>query len=170
MADKITEAAQAVFQAQNELIGKGFSVAGAGFDQMTGMARSGAEALQVEAREARQAWDGMLAYAQTRSGKAAELAKEMAAVPASGDAAMEPETRDLALEIAAGDSGFLRDYAEYVMGVEKRRVELMSGMLKTNTALVESGQDMAKSAFDYGQALIQWSAAITKGASPPEQD
>ena len=170
MADKITEASQAVFKAQNELAAKGLSAAGAGFEQMTGMARSGADASQVEARETRQAWDGMMAYVQTRNGKVLELAKEMASVPASGDAGVKPEVRQLVREIMDEDAGFYGACAEYVTGVEQRRVELMAGMLKANTAMMESGQDVVNSAFDYGQALMQWSVAIAKGTPEPEQD
>ena len=170
MADKITEAAQAVFKAQNELATKGLSAAGAGFEQMKGMAKSGAEASQVESRETRQAWDGMMAYVQTRNGKVLELAKEMASFPASGDAGVKPEVRQLVREIMDGDAGFYGACTEYVTGVEQRRVDLMDGMLKANTAMMESGQDMARSVFDYGQALMEWSVAIAKGTPEPEQD
>ncbi len=170
MADKMNEASQAVFKAQNELAGKGFSAAAAGFDQMTGMVKSGAEASQVEAREARQAWDGMMLYAQTRNGKVLELAREMTAVPASGGARVKPEVRELVREIMDGDAGFYGACAEYVTGVEQRRVELVAGMLRTNTALMESGQEVVKSAFDYGQALMGWSAAMVKGTPAPEQE
>ena len=168
MADKMNEAAQAVFKAQNELVGKGFSAAAAGFDQMAGTVKSGAEASQVEAREARQVWDGMLAYAQTRNGKIAELTKEMASVPASGDGGVKPEVGELVREIMEGDAGFYGACAEYLTGVEQRRVELMAGMLKANTAMMESGQEVVKSAFDYGQALMEWSVAIAKGAPAQE--
>ena len=170
MADKMNEAAQAVFKAQNELAAKGFSVAGAGFEQITGMAKSGAEASQVEAQEARQAWDGMMAYAQTRNGKVEELAREMTAVPASGDARVKPEVRELIQEIMDGDAGFYGACAEYMTGVEQRRVELVAGMLRMNTALMESGQEVVQSALDYGQALMEWSAAMVKGTPAPGQE
>ena len=169
MADKMNEAAQAVFKAQSELAAKGFSAAEAGLGQMTGMAKSGAEASQVETRETRQAWDGMMAYAQTRNGKVAELVREMAAVPASGDARVKPEALELVREIMDGDSGFYAACAEYVTGVEQRRVELMAGMLQVNTAMMESGQDVLNSAFDYGQALMDWSVAMVKGPSASAQ-
>lgn len=168
MADKMNEAAQAVFKAQNELMGKGFSAAAAGFDQMTGAVKSGAEASQVEAREARQAWEGMLAYAQTRNGKMVELAREMASVPASGDAGGKPEVGELVREVMKGDAGFYGACAEYVTDAEQRRVELVAGMLKANTAMMESGQEVVKSAFDYGQALMEWSVGIAKGAPAQE--
>ena len=168
MADKVNEASQAVFKAQNELAAKGFSAAGAGLDQMTGMVKTGVEATQVEAREARQAWDGMMSYAQTRNGKVEKLAREMTSVPASGDAGVKPEVGELVREIMEGDAGFYAACAEYVTGVEQRRVELMAGMLNANTALMESGQEVVKSAFDYGQALMEWSVGIAKGA--PEQE
>ena len=170
MADKMNKAAQAVFTAQNELAAKGFSAAGAGFEQMTGMAKSGAEASQIEARETRQAWDGMMAYVQTRNGKVLELAKEMASVPAPGDAGVKPEVRQLVREIMDGDAGFCGACAEYATGVEQRRVELMAGMLKANTAIMESGQEVVNSAFDYGQALMEWSAAIAKGTPAPKRE
>lgn len=170
MADKTNEAAQAVFKAQNELAGKGFSAAAAGFDQMTGMAKTGAEASQVEAQEARQAWDKMAGYAQIRSGKVVELAKEMAAVAASGEAGVKPEASELVREIMDGDAGFYGACAEYVTGVEQRRVDLMAGMLKANTVMMESGQEVVKSAFDYGQALMEWSVAMVKGTPAPTQE
>ncbi len=78
---------------------------------------------------------------RTRTGKLTELAREMAAVPASAVAGVKPEVRELVEEVIKGDAGFGKSWAEYVIGMEQRQVELMTGMTQANTVLLESAVD-----------------------------
>ena len=166
MADTVTETAAAMVNSCNDLMAKGFSVAGAGREQATLMAKSLAQASQVEGQEAGKAWQELMDYAQTRTGKMTGLAGEIAAMKSfeaiRTSGGIKPETRELVEEAVKSDAGFCKSWAEYPMRIERRQVELMTGMWQPNAALMGSGQEMLKSAFDCGEAFLAWSMTMSK--------
>ena len=163
MAATVTECAQEMVKAYNRMVSQGFAAARMGWEQSAATTRLMTEALQAEQTASGKIWEQSIGRARDRSEKMAELTRAFAASPA---ASASPEAQELMDAIVAGDQEYFRACAEYAQGVEKRRADLTTAMLKANTDLASAGQEMAESAMDYGRAFMDWSFAVGRGTAP----
>jgi hypothetical protein len=163
VASTVTECAQEMVKAYNEMVSEGFAAARVGWEQSATTARLMAEAVQAEQTAAGKIWEDSIGRARDRNEKMAELTRALAANPNAGNSA---ETKELIDGMVAGDQEYLRACAGYAQGVEKRRAELTATVLKANTDMATAGQEVVESAMDYGRAFMDWSFAVGRGASP----
>ena len=163
VAATVTESAQEMVKAYNQMVSQGFAAARVGWEQSAATTKLMTEAFQAEQAASGKIWEVSIGRARDRSEKLAELAKVFAAAPTTGT---NPEARELIETIVAGDQEYFRACAEYAQGMEKRRAELTATMLKSNADLASVGQEMVESAMDYGRAFMDWSFAVGRGAAP----
>ncbi len=163
VAATVTESAQEMVKAYNQMVSQGFAAAKLGWEQSAATTRLMTEAVQAEQTAAGKIWEESVSRARDRSEKMAELTRAFAAAPNAGVSA---ETKEMVDAIVAGDQEYFRACAEYTQSVEKRRAELTATMLKSNTDVATASQEMVESAMGYGRAFMDWSFAVSKGASP----
>ena len=163
MAATVTECAQEMVRAYNQMVSQGLAAARVGWEQSAATTRLMTEAFQAEQTASGKIWEQSIGRARDRSEKMAELARAFAASPTAG---VSPEAKGLMDAILTGDQEYFRACAEYAQGGENRRAELTATMLQANTDLASAGQAMVESAMDYGRAFIDWSFAVGRGASP----
>lgn len=163
VAATVTESAQEMVKAYNQMVSQGLAAARAGWEQSAATSKLMTEAFQAEQAASGKIWEESIGRARDRSEKVAELTGTFAASPTAG---ASPEARELMDAIVAGDQDYFRSCAEYAQGVEKRRAELTATMLKANTHLASCGQDMVDSAMEYGRAYMDWAFAVSRGSTP----
>ena len=163
VATTVTECAQEMVKAYNQMVSQGFAAARVGWEQSAATARLMTEAAQAEQTACGKIWEESIGRARDRSEKMAELTRVFAASPNAG---INPEAKELMDAIIAGDQEYFRTCAEYAQGVEKRRAELTAAMLKANTDLASAGQEMVQDTMDYGRAFMDWSFAASRGSAP----
>ncbi len=163
MAATVTESAQEMVKAYNQMVSQGFAAARVGWEQSAATTKLMTEAFQAEQAASGKIWEQSIGRARERSEKMAELGRTFAAAPSAG---ISPEAKEMIDAIVAGDQEYLRACAEYAQGVEKRRAELTTTMLKANTDLASAGQEMVESAMDCGRAFMDWSFAVSRGSAP----
>ena len=163
MAATVTECAQEMVKAYNRMVSQGFTAARVGWEQSAETTKLMTEAFQAEQAASGKIWEASISHARDRSERMAELTRTFAAAPNAG---ISPEAKEMIDAIVAGDQEYLRACAQYAQGVEKRRAELTSTMLKANTDLTSAGQEMVESAMDYGRAFMNWSFAVRRGSAP----
>lgn len=163
MAATVTECAQEMVKAYNQMVSQGFAAARVGWEQSAATTRLMTEAFQAEQTASGKIWEQSIVRARDRSEKMAELTKSVAASPTAG---ISREAKEMIDAIVAGDQEYFRACAEYAQGVEKRRAELTATMLQANTDLASAGQEMVESAMNYGRAFMDWSFAVNRGAAP----
>ena len=59
-------------------------------------------------------------------------------------------------------------FAAFNTGLQQNNA-FATGMMNTNVKMVESGQEFVKSAFKYGEAVVEWSMDAAKGMAPKPQ-
>ncbi len=160
MASTIIESAQDVAKAYGRLTSDGMAALTAWQEQAVCAAQTFSQAARVELDAAGKAMQGATDYARARNAKMSELANSLASAPASGDESGSAGASAKAAEIIDGDAEFIRSWSEYALDLERRRLELVGETLPSNAAAVKAGQAVVKSAFDYGAAVAQWSAAL----------
>ena len=163
MATTVTECAQEMVKAYNQMVSQGFAAARMGWEQSAATTRLMTEAFQAEQAASGKIWEDSIGRTRDRSEKLAELTRAFVATPNAG---INPEAKELMDTIIAGDQEYFRTCAEYAQGVEKRRAELTATVLKANTDLASAGQEMVESAMDYGRAYMDWSFAVSRGSAP----
>ena len=163
MAATVTECAQEMVKAYNQMVSQGFAAARVGWEQSAATTKLMTEAFQAEQAASGKIWEETIGRARERSEKMSELTRAFAASPNAGVSA---EAKEMIDAIVAGDQEYFRACAQYAQGVEKRRAELTSTMLKANTDLASAGQEMVESAMDYGRACMDWSFAVGRGSAP----
>ena len=163
MPTTATECAQELARAYNAMMSHGFAVSGAAWEQTAAASRSLAEASQAEQAAAGQIWQQTIEYSRGRADGVAEITRNVANAPAGG---VTEETRELIDGTISGDQQFFKSWTEYALGIEQRRAQLATEMLRSNAEITASSQDLIKSAMDCGRAFMDWSFAVARGASP----
>ena len=46
-----------------------------------------------------------------------------------------------------------------------RQAPLLKGLSESNSKIIETSQELARRAADYGEAFLEWSGAATRGVS-----
>ena len=163
MPTNVTESAQELVNTYNAMMSRSFAVAQAGWEQTAAATKTMAEAAQTEQEAAGKVWERTIAHSRDRAEKLSELARSYSAAPTAG---MNAETRESIDGIVSADQELFKSCAEYTLAVEQRQAGLAAEMMRANADLAASGQEVVKSAFDYGRALLDWSFAGTRGAAP----
>ena len=87
--------------------------------------------------------------------------RSFTATPANGEPSFSPEAKESIDKLIQGEmdfyQSFTKSWTDYLTGLEERRSAAAKAMLEGNAKMIESGQEVAKSAAKYGEALMQWS-------------
>ena len=165
MAGTIQEHAEEIVKAYNQIVKQGVAAIETGWGQTTAAAKKFAAASQTEMEEAGKTWESVVNDAQSRNEKLADMLKEPATFASSGEAGFKPETKELVDQLIEGAKSYSQSWTGYLAGLEKRQVVFLKGLSETNSKIIESSQDLAKSAAVYGEAVLEWSNEVAKGVS-----
>ena len=159
------EHAEELVKAYNQVIKQGIAAIETGWEQTTAAAKQFAAASQTEMEEAGKTWESAISQAQSRNEKLADVLKDPATFPSSGAAGFKPETKELVDQLIEGAKSYSQSWTAYLAGLEKRQVAFLKGLSETNSKIIESSQDLAKTAAGYGEAVSEWSNEVAKGVS-----
>ena len=159
------EHAEELVKAYDQVIKQGIAVIETGWEQTTAAAKQFAAASQTEMEEAGKTWKSAISQAQSRNEKLADVLKDPATFPSSGAAGFKPETKELVDQLIEGAKSYSQSWPGYLAGLEKRQVAFLKGLSETHSKIIESSQDLAKSAAVYGEAVLEWSNEAAKGES-----
>ena len=166
MASTTQEHAEELFKAYNQVIKQGITTIETGWEQTTAAAKQFAEASQTEMAAAGKTWELVINNVHSRNEKLADMLKDQAAFPSSGAAGFKPETKELVDQLIEGAKSFTQSWTGYLAGLEERQLAFLKALSETNSKIIESSQDLAKSAAVYGEAVLEWSNEAAKGVSP----
>ena len=152
-------------KAYNQVIKQGVAAIETGWEQTTAAAKQFAAATQAEMEETGKTWESVVNQAQSRNEKLADTLKDQATFPSSGEAGFKPETKELVDQLIEGAKSYSQSWTGYLAGLEKRQAAFLKGLSEANSKMIESSQDLAKSAAVYGEAVLEWSNEAAKGAS-----
>ena len=165
MAITNRENAEELVKSYNQMIKKGIAAIETGWEQITAAAKQFAAASQTEMEETGKTWESAINDAQSRNEKMADGFKDPATYPWSGAAGFKPETKELVDQLIEGAKTYSQSWTGYLAGLEKRQVAFLKGLSGTNSKIIESSQDLAKTAAVYGDALLDWSNEAVKRVS-----
>ncbi len=165
MADTKKENNEELVETYNQVIKQGIAAIETGWEQTTAAANRFAAASQTEMEEAGKTLEAATSQAQSRNEKLADILKDTAAFTSSGAAGFKPETKELVDQLIEGAKSFSQSWTGYLAGLEKRQVAFLKGLSETNSKIIESSQDLAKSAAVYGETVLEWSNKAAKGVS-----
>ena len=165
MAVTSQEGAEEIVKAYNQVIKQGIAALETGWEQTTAAAKQFAAASQTEMEETGKTWESVINQAQSRNEKLADVLKDPATFPSSGAAGSKPDTKELIGQLIEGAKSYSQSWTGYLAGLEKRQVAFLKGMSETNSKIIESSQDLAKTAAAYGEAVLEWSNEEAKGVS-----
>ncbi len=115
--------------------------------------------------EAGKTWESVVNQAQRHNEELAGLFKNPATFPSSGSAGFEPETTEMVDQLIEDAKSYSQSWTGYLAGLEKRQAAFLKGLPETNSKIVESNQELAKSAAVYSEAFFQLSRNAAKGVS-----
>lgn len=149
----------------NQVIKRGITAIETGWQQTMAAAKQFAEASQAEMDAAGKTWESVVNQAQRRNEELAGLFKTPATFPSSGSAGFESETTEMVDQLIEDAKSYSQSWTGYLAGLEKRQAAFLKGLPETNSKIVESSQELAKSAAVYSEAFLQWSREAAKGVS-----
>ena len=164
------ERTEELSKAYKQVISLGFAALETGWEQTTAAAKLFATASQTESDEAGKNWKAAVNQAQSRNEKLADILKDTATFPAPDAAGFKPETKELVDQLIEGGKSLSHSWTEYLTGLEKRQAALLKGLSESNSKIIESSQDLAKSAAAYSEAFLEWSREAAQGVSPNVED
>ncbi len=156
-------------KAYDQVIKHGISAIETGWEQTTSGAKLFAAASRTEMDEAGKTWEVAINDARSSNDKMADLLKDAATPPPFGAAGLNPETKELVDHLIEGAKSFAQSWTGYLAGLEKRQTDFLKGMSETNSKIVESSQNLAKSAVEYGESVLAWSQEAARGVSPKDE-
>ena len=165
MAVTAQEHAEELVKAYNQVIKQGIAVIETGWEQTTAAAKQFAAASQTEMEEAGKTWESAVNQAQSRNEKLTDMLKDPATFPSSGAASFKPETKELVDQLIEGAKSYSQSWTGYLAGLEKRQVAFLKGLSETNSKIIESSQDLAKSAAVCSEAFLEWSQETAERVS-----
>ena len=161
MAGTDTNSAQELIEAYNQAISSAFTVAGTNMTQATEAAKVVADAAQTERNEYGKTVEEAVGHSRKRGENIAGAMRSFTATPANGEPSFSPEAKESIDKLIQGEmdfyQSFTKSWTDYLTGLEERRSAAAKAMLEGNAKMIESGQEVAKSAAKYGEALMQWS-------------
>ena len=165
MTDQTQEHSGDLSRAYDQMIKHGIAAIETGWEQTTAAAKQFAAASQTEMEETGKTWESVINQAQSRNEKLADVPKDPATFPSSGAAGFKPETKELIGQLIEGAKSYSQSWTGYLAGLEKRQVAFLKGLSETNSKIIESSQDLAKTASAYGEAVLEWSNEGAKEVS-----
>ena len=167
MAGKATKSAEELIQAYNQAVSSSFAATDAGMAQTTAAIKTFTEALQTERDEYGKAVEKSVSHARTRGENLAGVMQSMAAMPVSGAPSFTPEAKESVSKLIEGEmdfyQSFTKSWIDYLAEMEARRSAAAQAMLESNVKMIESGQEVMKSAVKYGEACMEWSQETANG-------
>ena len=165
MAATTQEHAEELIKAYNQVIKQGVAAIETGWEQTTAAAKRFAAASQTEMEEAGKTWESAIKDAKSRNENLADALKDPALFQSYGAGGFKPETKGLIDQLFEGANSYSHYWSGYLAGLEKRQTAFLKGLSETNSKIIESSQDLAKSAVVYGEAVLEYSNGAAKGAS-----
>ena len=159
------EHAEELVETYNQVIKQGIAAIETGWQQTMAAAKQFAETSQTEMEEASKTWESVVNQAQRRNEKLAGLFKNPATFQSSGSAGFKPETTEMADQLIEDAKSYSQSWTGYLAGLEKRQATFLKGVPETNSKIIESSRDLAKSAAVYSEAFLGWSSEAAKGVS-----
>ena len=152
-------------ESYNLMIKQGIAAVETGWEQTTAAAKQFAAVSQTEMEAAGKTWESVINDAHNRNEKLAGMFKDSAKFPSFGTAGFKPETEGLAGQLIEGEKALFQSWKEYLAGLEKRQAALLKGLSESNSRIIETSQELARSAAVYGEAFLEWSGAATNTIS-----
>ena len=130
-----------------------------------------ADAIQAERDEYGKAVGQAASHVRARGENLAGVMQGMASTPVAGfpsfNSFVNPEVKESVSKLVEGELAFYQamtqTWMDYAAGMESRRNATAQAMLESNAKLLQTGQEAAKSAAKYGEALMQWSLENANG-------
>ena len=167
MATTDTNSAEELVQAYNQAISSSFAAVDAGMAQATAAAKVVTEAVQTERDQYGKVVEQAAGHARARGENAVGVMQSMAGIPATGATTYADEAKKSVSKLIEGEMAFYqawtKGWMDYLTGIEERRSAASKAVLESNVKMLESSQEVAKSAAKYGEALMQWSLDNAKG-------
>ena len=167
MVGTATKSAGELVQAYNQAISSSFAAVNTGVTQTTATMKLFTDMGQAEREQYSKAVEQAAGHARARSENLAAVAQSMAQMPVSGEPPFTPEVRESVSKLIEGEIAFYqawtKSWMDYLTAAEARRSAANQSMLEGHVKMVESGQEVAKSAAKYGEAFMEWSLETAKG-------
>lgn len=170
MADTTQEHEEELIKAYDQVIKQGVTAIETGWEQTTAAAKQFAAASQAEMEEAGKTWESAINDAKGRNENLADALKDPALFQSYGAGGFKPETNGLIDQLIEGSKSYSQYWSGYLAGLEKRQTAFLKGLSETNSKIIESSQDLAKSAVVYGEAVLAQSNGAAKGVSTKSDD
>ncbi len=173
MADKATNGTGELVQAYNRAVESAIGAFDTGFAQAGAAAKALSDAAETERAEFGKALEQGAAQARQRGENMAAALPGVyqAFVFKPGAVAPEigPEVKESVGKLIAGETAFYESMAQswvqYLAGLEQRRGAAAKALMESNAKVIESGQQAAKGAVEYGEALFGWSVEASNARS-----
>ena len=165
MAVTTQEHAEELVKSYNQVIKQGIAAIETGWEQTTAAAKQFASASQTAMDEVGKTLESVINQARSRNEKLADMLKDPATFKSSGAAGFKPETKELVDQLIEGAKSYSQSWTGYLAGLEKRQVAFLKGLSEANSKIIESSQDLAKSAAVYSEAFLEVSREAAKGVS-----
>ena len=169
MKDQTQERAGNFSKSYDQVIKHGIAAIETGWEQTTAAAKLFAAASRTEMAEAGKTWDVAVNAARDRNEKMADLLKDPATFSPPGANGLKSETKELVDNLIEGAKSFSQSWTGYLAGLEKRQADFIEGMSEANSKIIESSQDLAKSAVAYGESVLASSQGSAKPVSPQDE-
>ncbi len=167
MAGTAKKSAEELIQAYNQAVSSSFAAADDGIAQTTATIKKFTEALQTERDEYGKAVEKSVSHARTRSENLVGAMQNMVAMPVAGAPSFTPEAKESVSKLIEGEMAFFqaftKSWIDYLAGIEAHRSAAAQAMLESNVKMVESGQEVMKSAVRYGEACMEWTLETANG-------
>lgn len=174
MADKATNGTDDLVQAYNRAVESAVGAFDTGIAQAANTVKLLADAAEAERMEYGKVLEQGAIQARKRSENLAAVLPVMfqgfsvksgvkpgAAAPEIGPQGFNPEVKESIGKLMESETAFYQSlsqtWMQYITGFEQRRSEAAKSIMESNAKVVESGQQVAKDAAEYGGALVNWS-------------
>ena len=169
MTDQTQEDSGERSRAYDQMIKHGIAAIETGWEQTTAAAKLFAAASRTEMDEAGKTWGVTVNAARDRNEKITDLLKDPATFSPPGGTGLRSETKELVDNVIEGAKSFSQSWTGYLAGLEQRQADVIEGMSEANSKIIESSQDLAKSAVAYGESVLASSQGAAKPVAPQDE-
>ena len=165
MATTENRGTEELMQAYNRAISSGFAAMDAGMVQATAAVRAVTDAVETERTEYGKVVEKTVSHARSRSENLVNMMPAIfqatATIPAAGTPWVGAEARESFSKFLESETAFhqswTKAWVQYVAGIEDRRSAAVKSLLEGNDRAMASGQEVASSVAECGEALLDWS-------------
>ena len=169
MTDQTQEHSGDLSRAYDQMIKHGIAAIETGWEQTTAAAKLFAASSRTEMDEAGKTWGVAVNAARDRNEKITDLLKDPATFSPPGGTGLRSETKELVDQMIEGAKSFSQSWTGHLTGLEQRQADFIKGMSMGNSKIIESSQDLAKSAVAYGESVLASSQGAAKPVAPQDE-